>query len=111
MLDLPRTKEYFIGMFSALGLKPNLAHSTRSVEIVRALVSSGHGYSILNIFPPNYSGDDTRFRALPIRDDVKAPVFGIVTLSGTTQPSIVKAFIKHCSDLKTAGIFDQIVVK
>jgi DNA-binding transcriptional LysR family regulator len=111
MLDLPRTNAYFTSMFSALGLKPNLAHSTRSVEIVRALVSSGHGYSILNIFPPNYNVDDTRFRALPIRDEVNAPVFGIVTLAGTTQPSIVKAFIEQCVDLKKAGVFDQIVVK
>lgn len=111
MLDLPRTKEYFLGMFEAAGLKPNLVHSTRSTEIVRALVSGGHGYSLLNICPPDYRGDDTRFRAMPIRDEATVPVFGIITLADTRQPSIVNAFIKQCLDLKEAGVFEEITVK
>jgi DNA-binding transcriptional LysR family regulator len=110
MLDLPRTKEYFIGMFEQLGLKPNLAHSTRSAEIARALVSGGYGYSILNIYPPNYRSDDVRFRALPIRDKLRVPVFGIITLAGVHQPNIVKAFVEQCVDLKQAGVFDDIIV-
>ena len=111
MLDLPRTKDYFIGMFEKAGLKPNLAHSTRSTEIVRALVSGGHGFSLLNICPPDYRGDDTRFRAMPIRDTAVVPVFGIVTLSDTRQPSIVNAFIDQCIDLRDAGVFEGITVK
>jgi len=111
MLDLPRTKEYFLGMFENAGLRPNLAHSTRSTEIVRALVSGGHGYSLLNICPPDYRGDDTRFRAMPIRDRATVPVFGIVTLADTRQPSIVNAFIAQCIDLKNAGEFEDITVK
>ncbi len=111
MLDLPRTKEYFISMFEKAGLKPNLVHSTRSTEIVRALVSGGHGYSLLNICPPDYRSGDTRFRALPLRDQVKVPVFGIVTLADTRQPSIVDAFINQCIDLKNAGVFEEITAK
>tara|TARA_R110002094_G_scaffold142996_4_gene133123 strand:- start:1639 stop:2568 length:930 start_codon:yes stop_codon:yes gene_type:complete len=111
MLDLPRTKEYFIGMFENAGLKPNLVHSTRSTEIVRALVSGGHGFSMLNICPPDYQGDDTRFRALPIRDEANVPVFGIVTLANTRQPSIVNSFIDQCIDLRDAGIFEEITIK
>jgi DNA-binding transcriptional LysR family regulator len=111
MLDLPRTKEYFMGVFEHLGLKPNVVHSTRSVEIVRALVSGGHGYSLLNICPPDYRSDDTRFRAMPIRDKLIAPVFGIVTLADTRQPSIVNTFIKQCIDLRNAGVFDDLIVK
>ena len=111
LLDLPRTKAYFGGIFEKAGLKPNLVHSTRSVEIVRALVSGGHGYSLLNICPPDGRGDDTGFRALPVRDNTHAPVFGIVTLSDTRQPSIVKAFIDQCIELKIAGVFERITVK
>lgn len=112
MLDLPRTKEYFIGMFERIGVKPSLVHSTRSTEIVRALVAGGHGFSLLNICPPDYRRDDTRFRAMPIRDDhTKVPVFGIATLADTRQPKIVTAFIKQCIDLKNAGIFAEITVK
>lgn len=111
MLDLPRTKEYFTFMFEKAGLKPNLVHSTRSTEIVRALVSGGHGYSLLNICPPDYWAGDTRFRAVPLRDQVKVPVFGIVTLSDTRQPSIVDAFINQCIELKAAGVFEELTVK
>lgn len=110
MLDLPRTKEYFSYMFEAAGLRPNVVHSTRSTEIVRALVSGGHGFSLLNICPPDYRGDDRRFRVVPIRDTVTVPVFGIVTLSDTRQPSIVNAFISQCLELKDAGVFEEITV-
>jgi len=110
LLDLPRTKEYFIGLFKKVGLTPTLAHSTRSAEIARALVAGGYGYSILNIRPPDYHAKDSRFRTLPIRGDLRVPVFGIVTLAGVRQPNIVKAFIKQCEELKRAGTFDEIVV-
>lgn len=110
MLDLPRTKEYFSHMFEAAGLRPNVVHSTRSTEIVRALVSGGHGFSLLNICPPDYRGDDRRFRVVPIRDAVTVPVFGIVTLSDTRQPSIVNAFISQCLELKDTGVFEEITV-
>lgn len=110
MLDLPRTRDYFIGMFNQSGLKPNLAHSTRSAEMVRALVAGGHGFSILNICPPDYREDDARYRVLPISDKLYAPVFGIVTLSGIRQPKIVQSFIAQCLSLKRAGAFDEIVI-
>jgi DNA-binding transcriptional LysR family regulator len=111
MLDLPRTKEYFIGMFEGLGLLPNVAHSTRSAEIVRALVAGGHGYSILNICPPDYRHNDIRFRALPIRDNLPIPTFGILTIAGVRQPKIVQDFIAQCVGLKQNGTFDEIVIK
>ncbi|MEP5155045.1 LysR family transcriptional regulator [Planktotalea sp.] len=111
MLDLPRTKEYFNMMFDSLGLKPNVAHTTRSAEIVRALVAAGHGYSLLNICPPDYRHNDTRFRALPIVDRLHVPTFGIVTLAGVTQPNIVQYFIDQCVELKVGGAFDDIIVQ
>jgi DNA-binding transcriptional LysR family regulator len=111
MLDLPRTKVYFTNMFEHLGMKPNIVHSTRSAEIARALVSGGHGYSLLNICPPDYRHDDTRFRVLPLRDKLHVPTFGIVTLAGIRKPNIVQAFIGQCVDLERDGAFDSITVK
>jgi DNA-binding transcriptional LysR family regulator len=111
MLDLPRTKAYFTNMFEQFGMKPNIVHSTRSAEIARALVAGGHGYSLLNICPPDYRYDDTRFRVLPLRDKLSVPTFGIVTLAGIRKPNIVQEFIEQCVDLKQDGAFDSIVVK
>lgn len=110
MLDLPHTKSYFSKLFEPFGLQPNIVHSTRSAEIVRALVAGGHGFSILNIIPPDYRRNDSRFRAVPIGDEVTTPIFGMVTLSGMRQPSIVQSFIDQCVKLKRAGTFDNIVV-
>jgi len=111
MLDLPRSRDYFSTMFEQLKLQPMLAHSTRSAEIVRALVASGHGFSLLNILPPDYQADDPRYRVLPISDRVAVPIFGISTVSGVRQLPVVKEFISQCLELKQAGVFEKIVVK
>ncbi|MGH1576581.1 LysR family transcriptional regulator [Planktotalea sp.] len=111
MLDLPRTRDYFSSIFEPLGLQPNVAHSTRSAEIVRALVSGGHGYSIMNICPPGYRHADSPVCAMPIRDGLQVPVFGIMTPSGLRQPNIVQAFIDQCVGLAAKGSFDEIIVK
>lgn len=111
LLDLPLTSDYFIGMFEQRGLQPNIAHSTRSTEIARALVASGFGYSILNIRPPDIDEEGRRYRALRIRDATEIPVFGIATMAGIRQPRTVRSFIESCIRLRDKGIFEQIVVK
>jgi DNA-binding transcriptional LysR family regulator len=111
MLDLPRTRDYFVGLFEQLGLAPNIAHSTRSSEIVRALVAGGFGFSILNIRPVDYRGDESRYRILPISDAPMSPVFGIATVAGMEQPRMVRTFIQSCIGLKNRGVFEEMVVR
>jgi DNA-binding transcriptional LysR family regulator len=48
MLDIPRTRDYFLSIFGGLGLQPNIAHRASSAEMVRSLVANGFGYSLLN---------------------------------------------------------------
>lgn len=110
LLDLPRTRDYFTGLFEQRGLRPVIAHSTRSAEIARALVAGGFGYSILNIRPPDYVAENLRYRAVPISDAPSAQVFGIATLAGTREPKIVRAFIESCQQLQADGAFDQLTV-
>ena len=110
MLDLPRTRDYFTSMFEALGLSPNIAHSTRTSEIVRALVAGGFGFSLLNIRPVDYLEDESRYRILPILNPPQSPVFGIASVAGTAQPRMVKTFVASCMDLKEKGAFDGLVV-
>jgi DNA-binding transcriptional LysR family regulator len=111
MLDLPRTKEYFVNIFESNGVKPNIAHSSRSAEIVRALVAGGFGYTILNIRQPNSDGENTRYKTVPIRDTIsRRHSFGIVTQTGARQPKIVTAFIDRCLSLQNNGAFKEITV-
>ena len=44
LLELPYTREYFLKLFSDEGLNPHLVHSSRSSEMVRAMVSAGMGF-------------------------------------------------------------------
>jgi len=110
LLDLPRTRDYFVALFEQRGLRPQIAHTTRSAEIARALVAGGFGFSILNIRPPDYSEMKVGYRAVPIRGVQQGQSFGIATLSNTRQPKIVQALIDSCVALQKQGAFDGLTV-
>lgn len=52
LLDVPRTREYILSAFSAAGLTPKIAYRVQSIAMLRGLVASGMGYSLLNFCPP-----------------------------------------------------------
>lgn len=56
MLDIPRTRDYFLSIFGSLGLQPNIAHRAASAEMVRSLVANGFGYSLLNFTMQRQAG-------------------------------------------------------
>lgn len=111
MLDLPGARDYFRSMFEAAGLAPRIAHSTRSSEILRALVGGGFGVSILNIRPLDYRAGASDYSIVPIRDASPPAVFGIATPGHAEPPRIVRAFIESCIALKKNGDFADLVVR
>ena len=106
MLDLPYTRDYFFSLFRARGLEPDVAHSTRSSEIAKALVECDFGFTLLNIRPRNYSSKDSRYSVVPISDSSDVPIFGISTTGNLRQPKNVRSFIKICTKLRDDGVFD-----
>ena len=56
LLDQANTANYYLSVFSNLGLKPRVAHHVHSYEMVRGLVANGLGYSLLNFCPPSRLG-------------------------------------------------------
>lgn len=71
LLDIPRSREYFLGMLEGHGVSPHIRYSSRSYETVRSLVARGHGYSILNHIPQGgMTYDGGYLAALPIADDI-----------------------------------------
>lgn len=110
LLDLPMTRDYFMGLFRARGCTPQIAHSTRSAEIARALVSGGFGYTILNIRPQPYQDENARYRAVPISDAANVQKFGIATIANVRRPKIVQTFIDNCIALQQSGAFDALSV-
>jgi DNA-binding transcriptional LysR family regulator len=53
MLDIPRTKDYFLSVFGDLGLQPNIALRAQNADMVRSLVANKFGYSLLNFCMPD----------------------------------------------------------
>lgn len=111
LLDLPVARYYFMSLYEDQSLKPNIAHSTHSSEIGRALVAAGFGHTLLNMRPPGYQDDDPRFRAVPIQNPSKVPVFGVATIHGTRQPEVVRTFIEHCVQIRDAGAFQSLIIE
>ncbi|MEM7711635.1 MAG: LysR substrate-binding domain-containing protein, partial [Pseudomonadota bacterium] len=111
LLDLPVARYYFMSLYEARSLKPNIAHSTQSSEIGRALVAAGFGHTLLNMKPAGYQDDDPRFRAVPIQNPSKVPLFGLATIKGTGQPEVVKTFIEHCVQIREEGAFQPLIIE
>jgi DNA-binding transcriptional LysR family regulator len=110
LLDLPLTRDYFFGMFEQNGCKPNIAHTTRSAEIARALVSGGFGFTILNIRPQPLQDPNVRYRAVPIAGDLEVQWLGIATVSQVRRPKIVQTFIDNCCALREEGAFESLII-
>lgn len=71
LLDIHHSREYFLNMFDAYGVKVQVRHSSRSYETVRSLVARGHGFSILNNIPKSdRTYDGGLLKAVPIADTV-----------------------------------------
>ena len=56
LLDVAPSRTFFLGLFEEQGLKPKIAHTSPSLELVRGMVGCGLGYSLLVTRP---SGDTT----------------------------------------------------
>ncbi|QIK63280.1 LysR family transcriptional regulator [Leucobacter viscericola] len=66
LLNLPHTREYYLGLFKQLGITPRVRHVSLGYETVRSFVALGHGYSVLNHWVDHgmtYAGE----RVVPIR--------------------------------------------
>lgn len=76
LLDLPHSRDYFLFLFSQLGITPRIRYRTKNYELLKGLVANEHGYSLLNSRAAHnltYSG--RRLAALQLE-----PVVGELTL-------------------------------
>jgi DNA-binding transcriptional LysR family regulator len=55
LLDLARTRDYFLSLFSSAGIEPHIVYRSSAFETVRSLVANGFGYTLLNFSPPYQS--------------------------------------------------------
>ena len=98
VLNRPVASEYYRGLFDSLGPSPQVAAYATSTEMVRSLVSAGHGCAILNMRPMTsltYGGVEVV--ELPISDPL--PPLTLSIGYDTTRPRrLVRHFAKACRD-------------
>jgi len=102
LLDLPFTAQYLRGLMDEHQIDPPIVATASSSEMVRSLVGSGVGCSLLNMRPlisETYSGD--RVVAVPIRAPARALELSLGFV-GESSRRIVDTFIEACVDY-----FDQ----
>lgn len=110
-LELHKTKSYYTDLFKNAGLDINVIHSSGSVEMVRTLIASNFGFTILNAMPSHFMHEDGGCKAVPISDFLAPREFGIVRQSGIRNSRAVRRFVDHCLAMRTAGIFEKMALR
>lgn len=97
LVDLPYSRDYFIGVFTRRGLHPNVQYRSSSYETVRAMVAQDHGYSLLHQRPATdstYAGGSVV--AVPIADDVVPLRVVVASLQAMRMSRRANAFAERC---------------
>lgn len=110
-LDVPGTKSYFVGMFEAQGLTPQVVHTTTSGSVLRGLVAAQFGYSILNICGPTDRDGHAGYRATPIAGEIDAPLYGVAFAAPLEDTAIVRAVVATSKALAREGGFDHLLMQ
>jgi DNA-binding transcriptional LysR family regulator len=97
MLDLPHSREYFAGLFDAVGGRPVAAYRSSQPEVVRGMVANGLGFSILN-FPlqSTRTVDGEDFVIRQFKDNVNATILGIAQSRSMKPRQVVQHFSAFC---------------
>lgn len=97
LLDLPYSSQYFLSLFEARGLKPNVIARSRSQDVIRTMVANDYGYTILNVRPRSTMAMDGRaLKTIKLSENHKPTCIGVMTLAGTVKPRMLLTFEEHC---------------
>lgn len=99
LLDLPYSRQYFLGLFQSAGLKPNVAAQSQNHEVVKSLVANGFGFTIANVRPMNLVAlDGQPMVSIGLSGDHTPMTIGMATLRQQHKPKILQAFERHCRE-------------
>jgi DNA-binding transcriptional LysR family regulator len=109
LLDLPLSRDYFHSLFAARGVEPLIARRSPHMEVVRALVGNGFGYSLVNARPSNDRAlDGAELAIVPIRGAHRPMRLGIATLRGLRSTRAALAFREHCREEAASGALSRL---
>ncbi|ARP74779.1 LysR family transcriptional regulator [Bordetella genomosp. 6] len=97
LLDLPRSREYFFGLFHAQQLEPLVAARSGSPDVVRSLVANGVGYSLVNVRPRmSHSLDGKRVVSLRLAGKHQPMRLGMAWIPVPRPRRVLEAFMQRC---------------
>jgi DNA-binding transcriptional LysR family regulator len=104
LLDLPQSREYFLGLFLHEGLEPVVAARSPHIEVVRALVAGGQGFGLANLRPRNRAAlDGAPLTYVPLHSRYRPLTLGLATLASARKPRALLAFEAWCREHIRAG--------
>jgi DNA-binding transcriptional LysR family regulator len=103
LLDLPRTREYILSAFSRCGLEPRVEYRAQSVAMLRGLVASGLGYSLLNFCPPYMHPGIGTLATRPLAPRQRAPNI-VVAHSHRYRPTQAGRALVECATGLVRGL-------
>jgi len=100
LLNASPSADFFLSLFHERGISPNIRLRSASFEMVRGLVASGLGYSILVTKPASSMSYDGRpLTTRPICDDI-APTYMSIAYRSDWRPSpTAEAFMATCRNV------------
>lgn len=97
LLDLPISREYFLGLFMKEGLEPHIISRSTHPDVIRTMVANGYGYTLANVRPRcEMALDGRRVARVRLSGDHKPMVMGLLTLAQTRKSRLVDSFEQHC---------------
>jgi DNA-binding transcriptional LysR family regulator len=96
LLDLPKSREYFLQLFHSVGVEPRVVFRSRSPELIRGLAANGHGYTLQNSIPATTTAcDGSRIAVLPLSEKLTPARIMIARLKRHSTRPAVQAFEGH----------------
>jgi len=93
LLDLPHSRDYFLGLFAQCGITPRIFIRSQSSEIVRGLVGNGLGYALRNVLPQSRVGyDGSVISVAEIKEQLEPVRINLLHLARSELRPAAKAF-------------------
>ncbi|WOI57202.1 LysR family transcriptional regulator [Palleronia sp. LCG004] len=100
LLDLPLSRDYFMGLFARAGLTPKVSARLKQQDVIRAMVANNFGYTIANIRPRSSDAlDGQRVHKLRIAGDQMPMRLGLLRVARQVPTRMVSTFMDFCASI------------
>ncbi|SMB51136.1 LysR family transcriptional regulator [Serratia proteamaculans] len=97
LLDLLPSRNYFLNLFTRVGITPNIVFSSPSLELVRGMVGQGLGFAILVTRPyGQYSYDGQPLATVELQDEVEGSGLVVAWLTANQLTKPAQLFVEFC---------------